>query len=56
MADRADELGLHPAHSEEPKIILNFMKYKFRPDDIVLFKASRGMHLEELIEEFYKDC
>lgn len=56
MADRADELGLHPAHSEESKIILNFMKYKFRPDDIVLFKASRGMHLEELIEEFYKDC
>ncbi len=56
MADRADELGLHPAHSEEAKIILNFMKYKFRPNDIVLFKASRGMHLEELIEEFYKDC
>ena len=44
------------AHSEESKIILNFMKYKFRPNDIVLFKASRGMHLEELIEEFYKDC
>ena len=56
MADRADELGLHPAYSEESKIILNFMKYKFRPNDIVLFKASRGMHLEELIEEFYKDC
>ena len=56
MADRAEELGLHPAHSEESKIILNFMKYKFRPDDIVLFKASRGMHLEEIIEEFYKDC
>ncbi|MBQ7981476.1 MAG: UDP-N-acetylmuramoyl-tripeptide--D-alanyl-D-alanine ligase, partial [Oscillospiraceae bacterium] len=55
-ANRADELGLHPAHSEEAKIILNFMKYKFRPNDIVLFKASRGMHLEELIEEFYKDC
>lgn len=56
MANRADELGLHPAHSEEKKIILNFMKYKFRPNDIVLFKASRGMHLEEIIEEFYKDC
>ena len=56
MADRADELGLHPAYSEDKKIILNFMKYKFRPNDIVLFKASRGMHLEELIEEFYKDC
>ncbi len=56
MADRADELGLHPAFSDESKIILNFMKYKFRPNDIVLFKASRGMHLEEIIEEFYKDC
>ena len=56
IAARADELGMHAGHSEDPKTVLNFMKYKLKPNDIVLFKASRGMHLEELIEEFYKDC
>ncbi len=56
IADRADELGMHAGWSEDEKTILNFMKYKFKPNDIVLFKASRGMHMEELIEDFYKDC
>lgn len=56
IAARADELGMHAGSSEDPKTVLNFMKYKLKPNDIVLFKASRGMHLEELIEDFYKDC
>lgn len=56
IADRADELGMHAGWSDDEKTILNFMKYKLKPNDIVLFKASRGMHLEELIEDFYKDC
>ena len=56
IAKRADELGLHAGCSEDKNIVLNFLKYKLRPNDIVLFKASRGMHMEELIEEFYKDC
>ena len=56
IAARADELGMHAGSSDDPKTVLNFMKYKLRPNDIVLFKASRGMHLEEIIEEFYKDC
>ncbi|MDE7279731.1 MAG: UDP-N-acetylmuramoyl-tripeptide--D-alanyl-D-alanine ligase, partial [Oscillospiraceae bacterium] len=56
IAARADELGMHAGNSDDPKTVLNFMKYKLKPNDIVLFKASRGMHLEELIEEFYKDC
>ncbi|MCH5194376.1 MAG: UDP-N-acetylmuramoyl-L-alanyl-D-glutamate--2,6-diaminopimelate ligase [Oscillospiraceae bacterium] len=54
-AERAEELGMHAGSSEDKKIVLNFMKYKLKPDDIVLFKASRGMHLEELIDEFYKN-
>ena len=56
IAERAEELGMHAGSSEDKKIVLNFMKYKLKPDDIVLFKASRGMHLEELIDEFYKNC
>ncbi len=54
--DRADELGVHGSCSWDEQEILGFMKYKFKPNDIVLFKASRGMHMEEIIEEFYKDC
>ncbi len=56
IAKRADELGMHAGSSEDKRMVLNFLKYKLRPNDIVLFKASRGMHMEELIEEFYKDC
>lgn len=56
IAQRADELGLHAGCSEDKKMVLNFLKYKLRPGDIVLFKASRGMKMEELIDEFYKDC
>ena len=56
IAKRADELGMHAGCSEDKRMVLNFLKYKLRPNDIVLFKASRGMHMEELMEEFYKDC
>lgn len=56
IAQRADELGLHAGCSEDKKMVLNFLKYKLKAGDIVLFKASRGMKMEELIDEFYKDC
>lgn len=56
IAKRADELGMHAGCSEDKKMVLNFLKYKLKPNDIVLFKASRGIHMEELIEDFYKDC
>ncbi len=56
IAERAGELGLNAGYSPDKKMVLNFLKFKLKPDDIVLFKASRGVHLEEIIEEFYKDC
>ncbi len=56
IAKRADELGMHAGSSEDKRMVLNFLKYKLKPNDIVLFKASRGIHMEELMEEFYKDC
>ncbi|MDE6595903.1 MAG: UDP-N-acetylmuramoyl-tripeptide--D-alanyl-D-alanine ligase, partial [Oscillospiraceae bacterium] len=56
IAQRADELGLHAGCSEDKKMVLNFLKYKLKPNDIVLFKASRGMQMEQIIDEFYKDC
>jgi UDP-N-acetylmuramoyl-tripeptide--D-alanyl-D-alanine ligase len=56
IAKRADELGMHAGYSEEKQKILNFLKFKLKPGDVVLFKGSRGIHLEEIIDEFYKDC
>ena len=56
IAARAEEMGLHAGYSAEKKTVLNFLKFKLKPNDVVLFKASRGMHLEEIIDEFYKDC
>ena len=56
IAKRADELGMHAGCSDDKKMVLNFLKFKLKPNDVVLFKASRGVHLEEIIDEFYKDC
>lgn len=56
IAERANELGMHAGYASEMKTILNFLKFKLKPNDVVLFKASRGIHLEEVIDEFYKDC
>lgn len=54
IAKRAVELGYQAGWSTEKNKILNFLKFKLKPDDIVLFKASRGVKLEEIIEEFYR--
>ena len=47
---------MNAGYSEDKKIIMNYLKFKLKPNDIVLFKASRGVHLEEIIDEFYKEC
>jgi UDP-N-acetylmuramoyl-tripeptide--D-alanyl-D-alanine ligase len=53
IAKKADELGMHSGYSADRNVIKNFLKFKLKPNDIILFKASRGMHLETLIEEFF---
>jgi UDP-N-acetylmuramoyl-tripeptide--D-alanyl-D-alanine ligase len=55
IAKRADELGMHSGYSTDKQVIKNFLKYKLKPGDAVLFKASRGMQMEQIIEEFYSD-
>ena len=56
ISKKACELGLNAGYSSEKKTILNFLKFKLKPDDIILFKGSRGVHLEEIIDDFYGDC
>jgi UDP-N-acetylmuramoyl-tripeptide--D-alanyl-D-alanine ligase len=53
IAKRADELGMHSGYSADKNQVKNFLKYKLKPGDVVLFKASRSMHLEDIIEEYY---
>ncbi|MBQ8780791.1 MAG: UDP-N-acetylmuramoyl-L-alanyl-D-glutamate--2,6-diaminopimelate ligase [Oscillospiraceae bacterium] len=55
IAERATELGLKSASSTEKQTILNFLKFKIKPNDIILFKASRAVHLEEVVDQFFKE-
>lgn len=54
IAKRADELGLHSGSTTDKGMLLEYLKVTLKPDDVVLFKGSRGMKLEEVIEELYK--
>ncbi|MGN0641769.1 MAG: UDP-N-acetylmuramoyl-L-alanyl-D-glutamate--2,6-diaminopimelate ligase [Huintestinicola sp.] len=53
IAKRADELGLHTGCSDDKEMVLEYLRAKLDPKDIVLFKASRGMHMEEIISGLY---
>ncbi len=55
IAGRADELGLHAGCSDDKDMVIKALKQKLMPDDVVLFKASRGIHMEEIISGLYKD-
>ncbi len=55
IAGRADELGLHAGCSDDKNMVISALKQKLMPGDTVLFKASRGMHMEEIIDGLYKN-
>lgn len=54
IAKRADEMGLHSGFTSDKGMLLEYLGMTVKPGDIVLFKGSRGMKLEEIIGEFYK--
>ena len=35
--------------------LLNVLKSRARPGDVLLFKGSHGMHMEEILKQFMKD-
>jgi UDP-N-acetylmuramyl pentapeptide synthase len=53
ISKRADELGMHSGYSADMNVVKNFLTFKLKPGDVILFKASRGMHMEDLIEDFF---
>jgi UDP-N-acetylmuramoyl-tripeptide--D-alanyl-D-alanine ligase len=52
IADEARRAGLRPAAVEEvntPKQAIKLLKKLIQPEDVVLVKGSRGMHMEEIV-------
>jgi UDP-N-acetylmuramoyl-tripeptide--D-alanyl-D-alanine ligase len=49
--ERADELGLDVRHFSEKAGLAAALTALIQPDDLLLFKGSRGMQMETLVEE-----
>lgn len=55
IAEKAKELGIiNSKYFSEKSEIVIYLKETIRKNDLLLFKASRGLKLEEVIEELYK--
>ena len=53
IAKGAEELGVPCCYSADKETILNYLSFKLSEGDAVLYKASRGIHMEEIIEGYY---
>ncbi|HOF68407.1 MAG TPA: hypothetical protein PLF24_02890, partial [Ruminococcus sp.] len=51
--DTVKESGIDAFYSPDKKEIADAVSKYAKEDDVVLFKASRGMRLEEIISEVY---
>ncbi len=55
IAEKAKELGINNSkYFSDKSEIVSYLKETIRKNDLLLFKASRGLKLEEVIEELYK--
>ncbi len=54
IAKGAERCGLSCCYAPDKETILNFLNFKLSDGDCVLYKASRGMHMEEIIDKYYK--
>lgn len=55
IALKADELGLHSGCTSDKLMLIEYLKQKLEKDDIVLFKGSREMKLEDIIDELCRE-
>ncbi len=51
----AANLGLPAKHFPEKEALSNYLQAALKPGDAVIFKASRGMRLEEVIERVFSE-
>ncbi len=54
IAQRAAMQKISVFHTEDPKQLCQVMRNYLRPRDVILFKASRGMHLETCIDVIFE--
>lgn len=54
MHQRAEELGIKSKYFDNKAALVDFLRNNLQESDLVLFKASRGMKLEEAIDDVYK--
>lgn len=52
-AAAADSMGMHTGCTEDKDMLIEYLKKTFQPGDVVLFKGSRGMRLEEIVQTLY---
>lgn len=55
IAAKADELGLHSGCTSDKLMLIEYLRQKLEKDDIVLFKGSREMKLEDIIDELCRE-
>ena len=55
LAESAIKGGVKTQAFTDKSALFNALKEELKPSDAVLFKASRGMKLEEVIERLYKE-
>jgi UDP-N-acetylmuramoyl-tripeptide--D-alanyl-D-alanine ligase len=51
--EAALDAGMAPSdtfHTEDPRLLVAFLRERLRPGDVLLVKGSRGMKLERLVE------
>ncbi len=53
IAEKAQDLGVETFHTDDKIKLINALKAYLKVDDVVLFKGSRGMRLEEVIDGLY---
>lgn len=53
IAKRADEMGLHSGCTDDAGMLSEVLRKAIRKGDVVLFKGSRGMKLENIIRDVF---
>ena len=54
LAQRAAMQEVAVYHTEDKRELCRVIRQYLRPNDVILFKASRGMHLEDCIDVIFE--